>query len=139
MSEHPELAASHRAEIVAERRRMQAVVQSRVGRAIDGQGRVRLDNPDALGGLLGRDGGGTGHTAGAEPPLGTPDGDYYVLVSATDGTRSWAQLVAGPGITIERNPTTGALVISVTANLQVLTFGGDDLLWGGDTLTWGVT
>ena len=73
MSEHPELVASHRAEIVAERRRMQAVVQSRVGRSIDGNGRVRLDNPDALGGLLPVPHGGTGHDQGALTAAQTRD------------------------------------------------------------------
>lgn len=71
MSEHPELAASHRAEIVAERRRMQAVVQSRVGRSIDGNGRVRLDSPDALGGVL------PVAFGGFSPAAIIPEGDYH--------------------------------------------------------------
>lgn len=125
----------------------EVVVRWRKGEARRSRNRTRLYTDDAgrlkLGGEGGKTGvippvfGGTGHAGGAEPPLPAPGGVGYILASGDDGARVWVPLIAGAGISIERNPTTGAITISVTANIQTLTFGGDDLTWGGDSLTWG--
>lgn len=51
------------------------------GRLILGGGRKAGDLPVSHGG--------TGHGAGAEPPLGNPDADGYLLSSTATGDRSW--------------------------------------------------
>ena len=104
------------------------------GRAFIG-GRLNLGAPTV--GVLPPSGGGTGTTGGAEPPLGNPAGDHYVLTSSAAGVRRWVPLIAGAGISLDIDGTTGAITISATGNIQTLTFGGDDLTFGGELIKWG--
>lgn len=89
------LDAAHRAEAVAMRQAARRVIERRVGRAILPNGTIPLGNPDAYSGTLGPQGGGTGHDLGAEPPLGNPAADGYVLASTDEGVRSWVAQSAG--------------------------------------------
>lgn len=81
--------------------------------------------------------GGSGTNTGAEPSLGNPSGDHFVLTSSAAGARQWVQLIAGAGISLDIDGTTGAITISATGNIQTLTFGGDDLTFGGELIKWG--
>ena len=57
--------------------------------------------------------GGTGATTGAEPPLGNPSTNGYVLSSTTAGVRSWINPLAGGGGNVSNSgtPTVNQLAI----------------------------
>jgi hypothetical protein len=57
-------------------------------------GKLDVSSPNVVGHLPPRSGG-TGTAAGAEPPLGNPASDGYVLSSTTAGVRSWVAQSGG--------------------------------------------
>lgn len=76
-------------------------------------------------------------STGSEPALGNPTGDHYILTSSAAGVRRWVPLIAGAGITLDIDGSTGAITISATGNIQTLTWGGNDLTFGGELIKWG--
>lgn len=130
-----ELAA--RARQIAVRQRAQAarIVADRTRRALTADGKLRLGSRDAGSGAIPREGGGTGHDRGAEPPLGNPATDGRVLSSSAAGVRSWvdsltaeqvrdlvaAFLVAGSNVTIAHDDAGDALTIAAAGGATNLT------------------
>jgi hypothetical protein len=100
-------------------------------------GKLNLGTPNAVGQPSAARGGTANGGRGAEPPLPTPPGPGYLLTSGPDGARVWLQLIAGSGISITVNETTGAITIGNATLLDTLSFGGDDLTFGGAFLGFG--
>lgn len=109
-----------------ERRSRESVAGFTVG------GKLNRGTPNAVGSTPVA-GGGTGHDQGAEPPLGNPAADGYVLSSTDEGVRSWvanggfteeqiedivgALVVAGDGIAVTYDDTGDTLTIAATSGI----------------------
>ena len=84
-------------------------------------GKLDRGTPNAVG-RTPPEGGGTGHSQGAEPPLGNPAADGYVLASTTGGVRSWVPQAAAP-------TTRWDLLTNGDPDDPALVFADGDVIW----------
>lgn len=127
------LSALGRSLAVAIRRKGQDAAHQATKRAIGRDGKVKLDRGDAVGGKLPPGAGGTGHGAGAEPPLGSPGTDGEGLHSLADGTRYWAPLAASGSLPLDPTTTEGDLLYRREHDVAAVKIG-----FIGDSITEGV-